>query len=88
MCIEKKKGWDGLGDNTLQREFILQDVDNSQEGVENFSSKYICLLFFFAAECRRHINITRPNATERLSPSGRMLPQVTNTPHQQRPKQE
>jgi hypothetical protein len=63
MCIEKKKGWDGLGDNTLQREFILQDVDNSQEGVENFSSKYICLLFFFAAECYREVNTKRPNVT-------------------------
>ena len=63
MRIEKKKGWDGMGGNTLQREFIPQDVENSQEGVENFRSKYICLLFFFAAECRRRINIKRPNDT-------------------------
>jgi len=60
----KKERVGGLfGLVTYNGSLIPQAVDNSQEGVENFWSKYICLLFFFAAECRRHVNTKRPNVT-------------------------
>jgi len=53
-------GWEVIPYNGRS---FQQDVENSQEGVENFRSKYICLCSFFAAECRRRVITKRPNDT-------------------------